>query len=61
MVESALLDYEAAQAYLGGVSRSTLKMLAAKSELRVLHVGRRTLFRREDLDAFIARKSGQTD
>ena len=54
---TALLDYGAAQRYLGGVSRSTLKALAANKELRVVRIGRRTMFRRDDLDAFIARKS----
>jgi excisionase family DNA binding protein len=54
---TALLDYQAAARYLGGLSRSTLKALAANSDLRVVHIGRRALFRRDDLDAFIARKS----
>lgn len=53
---TALFDYQAAAQYLGGLSRSTLKALAANSELRVVHIGRRALFRRDDLDAFIARK-----
>jgi excisionase family DNA binding protein len=53
---TALLDYQAAAGYLGGLSRSTLKALAANSELPVVRIGRRALFRRDDLDAFIARK-----
>jgi excisionase family DNA binding protein len=52
---TALLDYPAAQNYLGGVSRSTLKLLVATKELRIVNVGRRTLFRRDDLDSYIAR------
>jgi excisionase family DNA binding protein len=52
---TALLDYQAAACYLGGLSRSTLKALAASSELPVVHIGRRALFRRDDLDAFIVR------
>ena len=51
----ALLNYEAAQAYLGGVSRSTIKLLVANRELRVVNVRKRTLFRRDDLDSYIAR------
>jgi excisionase family DNA binding protein len=56
-VLAALLDYNATQEYLGGLSRSTLKALATNGEIRVVHIGRRTMFRRDDLDAFIARKS----
>ena len=52
---TALLDYPAAQSYLGGVSRSTIKLLVANKELRIVNVGRRTLFRRDDLDSYIAR------
>lgn len=55
--ESALLDYPAAQSYLGNLSRSTLKTLVGKGELRPVKVGSRTLFRRNDLDALIKRKS----
>jgi excisionase family DNA binding protein len=54
---TALLDYEAAQSYLGAVSRSTLKALAATGELRIVRIGRRTLFRRDDLDDYINRKT----
>jgi excisionase family DNA binding protein len=50
-----LLDYDEAQRYLGGLSRSKIKELAGKGELRVVRVGRRTLFRRDDLDAYIQR------
>jgi excisionase family DNA binding protein len=53
----ALLDYDAAQQYLGGLSRSGVKALAAAGAIRVIRIGRRTMFRRDDLDAFIARQS----
>lgn len=56
-VATALLDYEAAQSYLGAVSRSTLKALTANGELRVVRIGRRTLFRRDDLDNYIDRQT----
>ena len=55
--EAMLLDYPSAQRYLGDVSRSTLKSLVGRGELAVVHIGRRTLFRRSDLDAFVARQS----
>lgn len=58
---TALLDYGAAQAYLGTVSRSTLKVLAANGELRVVRIGRRTMFRRDDLDKFIDRKTREAE
>jgi len=58
---TALLDYEAAQTYLGTVSRSTLKALAANGELRVVRIGRRTMFRRDDLDDFIDRKTREAE
>jgi excisionase family DNA binding protein len=53
----ALLDYAAAQNYLGGLSRSTLKALASAGAIQIVRIGRRTMFRREDLDAFIASKT----
>lgn len=53
-MDAALLDYPAAQLYLGGVSRSTLKALVSKSGLRIVNIGRRTFFRRRDLDSYIA-------
>jgi excisionase family DNA binding protein len=53
---TALLDYGAAQSYLGEVSRSTVKALAANGELRVVRIGRRTMFRRDDLDKYIDRR-----
>ncbi|MGA8098151.1 MAG: helix-turn-helix domain-containing protein [Candidatus Cybelea sp.] len=56
-VAAALMNYEATQGYLGGVSRSTVKGLVADNELRKLKIGRRTLFRRDDLDAYIERRT----
>ncbi len=55
--EAALLDYDAAQAYLGDLSRSTIKTLVGRGEFRPVRIGRRTLFSRATLDAFIARQS----
>lgn len=48
-----LLDYDDAGAYLGGVSRSTLKGLTTTGRLRPVRIGRRTLFAIEDLDAYV--------
>ena len=50
-----LLNYPAAQQYLGGVSRSTMKQLVASRELRAISVRGRTMFRRDDLDAYVER------
>jgi excisionase family DNA binding protein len=57
----ALMDYETAQRYLGGVSRSTMKQLVADRDIRKLKVRRRTLFRKDDLDAYIARRTPSGD
>lgn len=54
---AALLDYDTTQAYLGGLSRSSLKALAANGELRIVRIGRRTMFRRDDLDAYVERQT----
>jgi len=56
LTTAALLDYPASQTYLGGVSRSTLKSLTGNGQLHVIRIGRRTMFSREELDAFIARR-----
>ncbi len=58
---TALLDYPAAQSYLGGVSRSTVKQLVATQRLRVVNVNRRTMFRRDDLDLYIERQTPTRD
>lgn len=59
--QSRLLAYDAAQAYLGGVSRSTIKTLVGRGELRPISIGRRTLFPRAALDAYIARQSDASE
>jgi excisionase family DNA binding protein len=53
--ESALLDYDAAAAYLGGLSRSTLKLLRGTGAILAVRVGKRTLFPRSALDEYIQR------
>ncbi|MHB8146324.1 MAG: helix-turn-helix domain-containing protein [Vulcanimicrobiaceae bacterium] len=52
----ALLGFDAAQHYLGNISRSTLKLLKARGEIVAVNVNRRVLFPRAGLDAFIARQ-----
>lgn len=61
LAATALLDYEAAQSYLGAVSRSTLKGLAANGDLRIVRIGRRTMFRRDDLDKYIDRQTNASE
>ena len=53
----ALLDFPAAQEYLGGVSRSTLKLLVWRGFLRPTRIGRRVLFSRRALDNYIDRQT----
>ncbi len=53
---SALLDFDAAQNYLGGISRSTLKLLRAQGEIAAVNVHRRVLFPRAALDEYISRQ-----
>lgn len=60
LAATALLDYPAAQAHLGGVSRSMLKTLVGNGDLHALKLGRRTMFRRDELDAFVERRSNVT-
>lgn len=44
-----LLDYDAAQAYLGNISRSTMKTLVGRGEIEPIAVGtRRTAFDCDD-------------
>jgi excisionase family DNA binding protein len=56
-LQSALLDFPQTQLYLGGLSRSTLKLLVARGDLAPTRIGRRVLFRRESLDQFISEAS----
>lgn len=57
----ALLDFPAAQAYLGGISRSTLKLLVWRGFLRPTRIGRRVLFSRRVLDDYIERQTGSRE
>jgi excisionase family DNA binding protein len=52
----ALLSFSEAQRYLGSISRSTLKLLKARGEIRAINVNRRVLFSRAALDDYIARR-----
>lgn len=47
-----LCSYDASGSYLG-VSRSTIKLLAAQNRIVRVRIGRRTLFTRASLDALI--------
>jgi len=52
-----LMDYEAVQKYLGNVSRSTVKTLAARGEIEAIRISdRRTAFIAESLDRYIERQ-----
>ena len=53
-LDQALMDFPAAQKYLGGVSRSTLKLYVWRGLLRPTRIGKRVLFQRVELDRFIA-------
>jgi hypothetical protein len=55
VVEALLLDYPAACRYLGGISRSSLKALRAAGEVESVPVGRRRMFVRASLDAYVMR------
>jgi hypothetical protein len=55
-IAQALLSFPEAQAYLGNISRSTLKLLKGRSDVQAINVNRRVLFPRSSLDAFIARQ-----
>lgn len=48
-----LLDYEAAQTFLGGVSRATIKKLVASQAIVRVAIGRRTFFTRESLCRYV--------
>jgi hypothetical protein len=54
----ALLDFPAAQRYLGGISRSTLKLHVWRSLLQPTRIGKRVFFQRKELDRFIAERTG---
>jgi excisionase family DNA binding protein len=52
--DAPILSYAGAQHYLGGISRSTLKMLVASHSVGSITIGRRRLFLRDELDRYIA-------
>jgi hypothetical protein len=49
----ALLDFPSAQAYLGGISRSTLKLLVWRGWIVPTRIGKRVMFSRRVLDQYI--------
>lgn len=56
----ALLDITATREALGGVSQWTVYRLAKSGELPVVKIGDRTLFRPEDIEAFVERRVRQS-
>jgi len=46
-----------AQAYLGGISRTTLYELAKRRDLKVVRIGRRAFVTRASLDEYVERLS----
>ena len=58
---AALLDYPGAQQYLGGISRSTLKLLVSNGSLRSVHIGRRRMISIAALDEYIAAQTTAKD
>jgi len=51
-----VLSFAAAQEYLGGISRSTLKLLTSSRQIRSLTIGRRRLIPKAELDRYIAER-----
>jgi excisionase family DNA binding protein len=51
----ALLDYDEVRAYLGRVSRGKVKDLATRGEITKVQVGRRAMFSRASVEAFVQR------
>lgn len=43
-----------AQAYLGGISRTTLYELAKRRDVQLVNIGRRAFITRESMDAYVA-------
>ena len=59
MAASNLYDIEGTQAYLGGISRSTVLRLRAQGEIKPIYISPRVpRFTREELDRYIARREG---
>lgn len=46
-------DADTTRRNLGGISRRQLDYLVARGELPVVKVGRRTMFRRADVEAYV--------
>ena len=49
-----LLDVEETKLFLGRIGRTKLYELVNAGELSPVHIGRRTFFRKGDLEAFVA-------
>ena len=49
-IAPALMSFPDAQAYLGNVSRSTLKVLRGRGDVIAINLNRRVAFTRESLD-----------
>jgi len=52
---AALLSRVQAMEFLGGISPSTLWRLEHQGSLKPIRIGRRVLFRQEDLDRLVAK------
>jgi len=52
-----LLNRTEARAYLGGIGTTLIWRLEIDGELRAVRIGRRVMYRREDLDRFIERRA----
>lgn len=57
MVEDKLHDITSAAEYLGGISVWTVRAWLSRSRLRKVKVGRRTMIRQSELDAFVEREN----
>lgn len=56
MIETRKLDsIPDAQAYLGGIGRTTLYELMKTQELRAVRIGRRSFITRDSLDKYVER------
>ena len=55
MMDQELLDRKTAAHVLGDISLRLLDHLVSRKELRAVKIGRRTFFRRKDLERFAQR------
>lgn len=55
-IARALMDYPAAQRFLGNVSRSTVKALVGSGRIRSLTIGRRRLIPLSELERYVAER-----